>query len=237
MAAQMPRHRFASFGRVDQPDDKTMTVAPITVASSQPAQPKTIAEQLLEAVHKVPQRQREHIAAVDARKLTPDEKLREIRAFDDPSLDPLSSAFDQFGAQGEANYQNVIAGLTSGVDESTAGRISRRQLDFVEHAESPVAATQKILESAATDQELGVALQELPSWLEARGHPVDFIPQVLNEIRPDVAEAVVKRDKANQVKQIGLESIKQVRRGIDSGTPAAHLFPVDKVRKYNPDAL
>jgi hypothetical protein len=239
MAEQQPRHRLPSFGRIDAPKGPTeMTVAPMSVTSSQPPPTKTEAEQLLDAVHRSPQRQQEHNAAVAARNLTADEKLRAIREFNDPSLDPLGAAFDQYAAKYDESYQNVVAGLTSSVDESTAGRIARRQLDYVERAESPVTATQKILKSAATDQELGVALQELPSWLEARGHPVDFISEVLKEVRPDdVGAAAVKRDKGFQVRDIGHQTIKQVRRGIETGTPAQHLMPIKAVADYDPERM
>jgi hypothetical protein len=80
MGDPMPQHRFASHGRRDVANNdrhQPMTVAPMQ-PSGQPPQPKTVAEQLLDAVHRVPQRQREHIAAVVAQNLNPDETLKKI---------------------------------------------------------------------------------------------------------------------------------------------------------------
>jgi hypothetical protein len=128
----------------------------------------------------------------------------------------------------------VIAGLTANIDESTAGRIRDRAFDRLEHAESPTSAAQALLENAKP-AELGVLLEEIPGWLESRNQPTGFIPKVVASIRPDVAEAVIKRDKANQVNQIGHQTIKQIRRGLETGTPAAHLMPVSLVQKYDPE--
>lgn len=189
-------------------------------------------------MHRSPQRQQEHNAAVAARNLTADEKLKEIRQFRDPSLDPLGSAFDQYAAKYDENHQNVVSGLTSNVDESTAGRISRRQLDFVQNAESPITGTEQVIRSAANDQELGVALQELPSYLQARGHDTAFIAKVLKEVRPDdVGVAAAKRDKAQQVRQIGHQTIKQVRRGFETWCPASHLMSIKAVADYDPEVV
>lgn len=101
----------------------------------------------------------------------------------------------------------------------------------------PITGTENVIRSAANDQELGVALQELPSYLQARGHDTAFIAKVLKEVRPDnVGRAATARERAQQVRQIGHETIKQVRRGFDSGCPATNLMSIEDLRqKYDPE--
>lgn len=231
-----PRHHLPSYGRLDVPAPSRA----MTVISPQPPGPpppmKTVTQQLYEAVQKVPDAQRQYLAEVDARDLTPDERIREARQFAAPVLDVAEAGFKQQADEYDAAYRQTLDSLKADVSEDGAARIRDRALDRLSHADSPVAAAQHLIENASNPQELGVILQEVPSWLESRGHSAAFIPQVVARVRPDVAEAATKRQKAQQAAEIGRQTIAQVRRGIDTACPAKHLMIADKVRQYDPDA-
>lgn len=238
MSQHMPQHRFPSHGRRDSYQDAP---APMTITSatqqqpSQADQPTTFTQQWFDAVARVPDAQRQYLAAQRERDLTPDELLKAAREFAAPELDVAEAAFKKQADHYDAQYAHTVAGLTANVDESSAARIRDRAFDRLAHAESPILAAQQLIESAGTPQELGVVLQEVPSWLEARGHGTDWLPSKLAEVQPDVAQAATKRRKAHQARDLGLTTIAQVRRGIDTACPVTHLMPADRVSKYDPE--
>ncbi len=235
----MPQHHLPSYGRVDRYTDGR---APMTITGSstppaqQPPPAPTVTEQPYSAVQAVPAAQREYLAELAERDLTPDEHSRDTRAFAAPVLDVAEAGFKQRAAEHDANYQQTLANLTANVDESSAARIRDRAFDRLSHADSPVAAARQIIESAKAE-ELGVVLEEVPNWLEARGHPTNWVPGVLADTVPEVAAAATKRQKANQARDIGLTTIGQIRRCIDGACPASNLMSADDVRNYDPEVM
>jgi hypothetical protein len=242
MGQQMPQHRFASHGRRDintNERHQPMTVAPGQPQQQQSAQQVTPTLQRYDQALDVWQAHQDWHAAVGAQNWDPAEKARVMRQFADTpqakSLDTIEQGFDQRAAAADADYSNLVAQKALAVDESAAVRIRDRHLERVKAAPSAVSAAQQILESCP-DQELAVALQEIPSWLQSNGHPTDFVETVLRERCPDIAEKAEVKRKAEAAAIIGHQTALQIRKGVQSGSPARVLMKRDDVRKYDPDA-
>ena len=96
-------------------------------------------------------------------------------------------------------------------------------------------AAQQVLENAS-GEELAVILQEVPSWLENRGHPTDFVSKIVARSQPAVTEQAEKLTKAKQASVIGRTTASTIRNGIRKGQPPRHLMALGDVAKYDPAA-
>jgi hypothetical protein len=94
---------------------------------------------------------------------------------------------------------------------------------------------QKLLSEAKPD-ELAIALQEVPSWLEARGHDASWVPSVLAERVPDVSDKAERLRKAKQISMIGQATIEKVRSGLRSSNPPNVMLDRDVISKCDPAA-
>ena len=230
-----PRHHLPSYGRLDVPAPSRA----MTVISPQPPGPpppmKTVSQQLYEAVQKVPDAQRQYLAEVDARDLTPDERIREARQFAAPVLDVAEAGFKQQADEYDAAYRQTLDSLKADVSEDGAARIRDRALDRLSHADSPVAAAQHLIENASNPQELGVILQEVPSWLESRGHSAALSrrlsPVSVRRCRGSDETAEGTTGSGNRSPDHRASSTRY-----RPACPAKHLMIPDKVRQYDPDA-
>jgi hypothetical protein len=119
------------------------------------------------------------------------------------------------------------------VDEAAALRIRDRMLYRLEHADSKQSTALDILRECP-DAELGVALQEIPSYLEANQVPTEFVEDILKDRCPEVAAKAAKLWKASQVRAIGHETAVQISRGIRTAAPPHVLMKPERVRKYDP---
>jgi hypothetical protein len=234
---QWPAHPLPSHGRIDQPD----TPAPFRVIGpsqptqpSQPAEQPTFTQQAYSQVLGVHRAHRDYLAQADS-DLTDRQRAKYAAAFDGSTqLDVLEQAFNRQEQAYQADYQASVAARTANVDESAALRIRDRLLRKLENADQKQVAAQEII-SNCPDAELGVALQELPSYLEANQLPADFIEQVLRTRCPEVADKAARLRKAKQANIIGRETIRQVRAGIRNAAPPSVLMKPEDVEKYDPE--
>lgn len=214
----------------------------MTIASApqsqqpQQQQPDSLGIQWVDAVHKLNDQFREYTAEVNARNISPEEKIREIAKFRDaaePVLTAARQAFEKdIAAAQDDSYRRKLDSVTADADKEGAALIAGRTVDHLEHAESPVAAFQKLVDRAS-DDEIGSVVKNAESWLDARGHDTSFIPRVIARRLPEVADEASKRQRAHQLRDIGVTTVEQVRRGISQGSPVTHLMPIDTVRAYD----
>lgn len=235
--------------RIDQPAQPT----PMTIVgtppqqSGQPAQPDSVVQQAFKRLLDVPKAQRAHIEAVNAQEYAKpgsrvfdnDRRQREIADFansrEAQSLDDVEQVFERQLSAYQADYQSAIAAQSANVDEAAALRIRDRLIDRLSNSDSPALVARQLV-SDAKPEELGVVLQEIPSWLETRGFPTDFIEPVLAGKCPDVAEKVASLRKAQQAAAIGRQTVNQIRTGIRNNSPAKHLMTPEQVARYDPDS-
>ena len=253
MAHSMPQHRLSSHGRRDSYTDGP---APMTIVGSAQAQqqaamtftdedllrtpipattgtPPSYTQQAYGQVLNVHQRHRDYLAQADD-DFSPEQRDRYAAAFDGSSqLDVLEQAFDKQEQAYESDYESAVAAQSANIDESAALRIRDRVLDRLNNADKPVTAARQLV-SDARPEELGVMLQEIPSWLESRKHPTDFIEQILADKCPEVADKAARLRKARQASAIGRETIRRVREGIRTAAPPSVLMKSEDLAKYDP---
>jgi hypothetical protein len=126
--------------------------------------------------------------------------------------------------------------LSPNGDTATELRASRywdRTRPLLDNAkEGAFGKAQKLIASANRD-ELGVLLQELPSYLEALGHPTDWIDPAVGQAVPEYAKAASQLKKAKQALTIAQYNAKSLRTSFDSGRSSSVLTDA---RNYDPDA-
>lgn len=235
---EMPQHRLPSFGRVDSHTGGSapMTVTGSSQQQSQPGhapEPPTYTQQAYSQLLGVHQRHREYLAQADD-DLTPEQRARYAAAFDGSSnLDVLEQAFDKQEQAYATDYATSVAAQTANVDEAVALRIRDRLLYRLEHADQKQVAAQEII-SNCPDTELGVALQEVPAYLESNNLGTDFIAEVLKDRCPEIADKAARLRKAQQASAIGHQTAKQIREGIRNAAPPHVLMDPKYLAVYDP---
>jgi hypothetical protein len=90
---------------------------------------------------------------------------------------------------------------------------------------------QKLIANADREQ-LGVLLQELPSYLEAHGHTSDWIDTAVGQVAPEYARATKQHQKARQALTIAEYNAKSLRASFANGRSSSVLTDP---RQYDPD--
>jgi hypothetical protein len=97
--------------------------------------------------------------------------------------------------------------------------------------EGAFGAAQKLIANADREQ-LGVLLQELPSYLQSRGHTSDWLDTAVGQVVPEYAQAAKKHQKAKQALTIAEHNALSLRRSFDEGRSISILTDA---RSYDPD--
>jgi hypothetical protein len=148
------------------------------------------------------------------------------------AVDEYEKRYDEQVGELAANVDNVRRSLTPELDTAGELRASRswdrlrRSLDSV--ADGKVALTVKRAIETAGDAERGVLLQELPSYVESRGVPSDFIEETVTRVVPELATAQAELDKAKRKQAVIKYNASAVRKGIASGRPATTIVPLSR---------
>jgi hypothetical protein len=139
----------------------------------------------------------------------------------------------------QANYQAQLASLVQPGDAAQESRNTRtwdrerRKLDAAPDAGHLIASARQALESA-TRPELGVLLQEFPSYLESHDVPTDWINPVVAQTVPEIAAAQQQAQRAQQAATVVHYDTAALRTGIQKGSPPSQL--VDPTR-FDPDRV
>ena len=136
-----------------------------------------------------------------------------------------------------ANVAQVKRSLSPAGDAATEMRATRlrdrviRTLDTKDQAQLFDAANQLL--AGASREELGVLLQELPSYLQSRGGTADWIDDAVGQLVPEFAAARAQAKLAEQAYQIARTNVDFARKSFGTDRPAT-IF-VDP-SKFDPDA-
>jgi hypothetical protein len=155
------------------------------------------------------------------------------------SVDDIERSVDQLVERKQGDVAQAIAALSplgDTAEELRNGRVwdrTERKLAAATDAGSVTNAARQALEQA-TPAELGVLLQEIPSYLESVGAPTDWVHKVVAAKAPEVAKARCKLDAAKQARVLTHHGAKLVRDGIRNGHPPTQLHLLDP-SKYDPD--
>ena len=91
---------------------------------------------------------------------------------------------------------------------------------------------QKLI-AKADRTELGTLLQELPAYLEARGHTTEWIDAAVGQAVPEYAQATKKHQKAKQAVTITEYNALSLRKSFAEGRSMSII--TDARQKYDPD--
>lgn len=186
-----------------------------------------------------------HLARINPAGLDQTRLHSEIAAFaDSPAAAQVDEAI-ALAAKREADAQQAVADIITNLSQpgdtaqelrnSRAWERAARQLDNApgDH----IAEVARKLIANAADDELGVLLTELPSYLDSQGAGSDWIEHVTAERVPELAAARKAAQKAAQSRQI-LNHDAELLRGRIMNTPAPQAYTPIKfidVEKYDPD--
>jgi hypothetical protein len=151
----------------------------------------------------------------------------------DKAVDSLQARADQAAAK----LAKIEADLSPDGDTAAELRATRfwdRTKPLLDNAkEGAVIRAQKLI-SAATREQLGTLLQELPAYLEALNQPTDWITAAIGQAVPEYAQAAKQHRSAQQALLIGKTNAQNLRRAFTSGHMGSQVVLVDS-RKYDPD--
>ena len=228
----------------ESPEEREMTVNGLR-ANEQPFTPKgdTVVGQAYSAIQKVHQEHRNYLDAVDRDDRFTDEARQDaIAGFKDTPaakyLGDIEAAVDQRVTLAQTEYQRQLANLSQDGDTAQELRNSRtwererRKLDAAESNPLALSLARQALE-AADPATLSTLMQEIPSYLESRNIPTDWINPVVTQKVPELGEAQRRATLANQAKSVVDYDIAAIRTGIQKGYPPTQLV---NPAKYDPDA-
>ena len=138
---------------------------------------------------------------------------------------------DKAGAQVEKIRRDLSPNGDTAA-ELRAARYWDRTKPLLDNAKEGAFARAQKLIANANREELGTLLQELPAYLEALGHPTDWIDTAVGQVVPEYAQATTKRQKARQALAITEYNAKSLRTSFDSGYSSSILADASK---YDPE--
>ena len=131
----------------------------------------------------------------------------------------------------------IMAGLSPDGDtaaELRAGRFWDRAKPLLDNAkEGAVSRAQKLIVNASRE-ELGTLLQELPSYLEARNQPTNWIEAAVSQVVPEYGQAVKRNRLAQNTLTIAKHNANGLRRTFTEGRAGSPIVLAD-LRGYDPD--
>jgi hypothetical protein len=137
--------------------------------------------------------------------------------------------------QAAADYAKIRKQLSPNgtVDaELRATRYWSRTKGVLDAAKEGSSAKARELIATADREQLGVLLQELPSYLEAHGHTSEWLDAAIGAVVPEYATAAQRLKKARQARTIAERNAKSLRASFARGQSASVLTDP---RGYDPD--
>jgi hypothetical protein len=117
--------------------------------------------------------------------------------------------------------------------ELRATRFWNRTKDVLDSAKEGAFGKAQQLIASADREQLGVLLQELPSYLEAHGHTSEWLDTAVGQAVPEYAQATKQHQKAQQALTIAEYNRKSLRSSFAQGRSISIL--TDARQKYDPD--
>jgi hypothetical protein len=114
-----------------------------------------------------------------------------------------------------------------------AGRFWARTKSLLDNAkEGPFGMAQRLI-ATADRTELGTLLQELPAYLQTRGHTTEWIDTAVGQVAPEYARATKQLKTSKQALIIAEHNAQSLRRSFAEGRSMSILADA---RQYDPDA-
>jgi hypothetical protein len=128
----------------------------------------------------------------------------------------------------QADVDKVRASLSSAGDAAQESRNSRywaRTKGVLDAADTKATSTASQLIANASREELGVLLEELPSYFTARGSESEWIEPTIAQVVPEYGAAKEQLTKASAAAQFIESAARAIQKGFDTGSvPSAQLI-------------
>jgi hypothetical protein len=137
--------------------------------------------------------------------------------------------------QAAADYAKIRRDLSPAGDtaaELRAGRYWSRTKGVLDASKEGAFAKAQTLIASADREQLGVLLQELPSYLEAHGHTSEWLDAAIGAVVPEYALAAGQLKKARQARTIAEYNANTLRRSFAQGHSSS---VITDTRSYDPD--
>ncbi|MGV0607373.1 hypothetical protein [Mycolicibacterium sp. XJ1904] len=211
-----------------------------TYAAPPPRLEGTVAEQAHQAAEHAQAMLPRFLERIDETKFSPEglqdvygqyEKTDAYKGFE-KSVESVRNRRDQAAARVE-HIRRELSPAGDVAAELRASRYWNQTKALLDTAkEGAFGRAQKLLANADRT-ELGVLLQELPSYLEAKGHAADWIDDTVAHIVPEYGKAKRQLVNAEKVHQITQHNARIMREYIAS--PRSYRPRVIDGRRYDPD--
>jgi hypothetical protein len=170
---------------------------------------------------------------------SPDGLKAQVEKFSDTAaaraVDAAVASVRDHADKANAQVEKIRRGLSPNGDvaaELRATRLWDRTRPLLDNAKEGAFGRAQKLIANANREELGVLLQELPAYLEALGHPTNWIDTAVGQVVPEYAQAAKRRQKAQQALTIAELNAKSLQRSFAQGYSSSILTDA---RLYDPD--
>jgi hypothetical protein len=225
----------------------TIATSITTAQPDQPPRPDTVAQQVFRGITSVNQRLAEHRAASFGPRLTEQtqrEKLAEFAASESANALPVFAALaDQLVAEKQAAYDETFKSLTPVGDTAAELRAQRTwnreqsKLEALSSEGERAAAVRSTIENCSDPATLAVLIEVAPSYLQAKGIDTDWLPAVVAQRIPELAQTKTTLESAAGCATVLKQAIRMLQRAIESGTPLDSLEKLaTAIERLDPDA-
>ena len=153
------------------------------------------------------------------------------------AVDTAEAAVQARADQAADTYAKIREDLSPNGDTAAELRATRyweRTRALLDSAkEGAFGKAQKLL-AAADREQLGVLLQELPDYLEARGQTTSWIDNAVAQVVPEYATAAKRHQRAQQALLITKSNAKKLREAFAKGDMGTVIILTDS-RGYDPE--
>jgi hypothetical protein len=230
------------YKRYQHPEDYADPV-PMTVEQSWQPKGDTVVSQAFSAINKIRDVHRNYVDAVENNDGLDDMARQDaIAAFANSAeaqyLDSVQSAIHNRVTQARTDYQQHLDSLSPEGDtaqelrNNRAWERERRKLDATENGSLALSLAKNAIENA-DPATLGVLLQEVPSYLESRNVPTDWVQPVVTQRIPELGEKMARVQQAQRAQAVVDYDIAALRQGFQKGHAPTQLV---NPSKYDPDA-
>jgi hypothetical protein len=245
------QHHLPSYGRRDTFTDGP---APFTIVGStstpQPDQPPrrdTVAQQVFRGITSVNAALAEHRATAMDPKLTEQAQREKLAEFGQSeyakALPVYDNVVDEWVAQKQAKYDETFKALTPVGDTAAELRAQRTwdrekgKLDGLSTEGERSAAVRSAIEKCDDPATLAVLIEEGPAYLQAKGVDDSWLPGVIAEKVPALAEAKTTLNRAQNVATALHQANRMEQTAIQKGSPLVSLSQIGKaIDRLDPDA-
>jgi hypothetical protein len=218
-----------------------------TAQPDQPPRPNTVARQIFDGITKVNAALAEHRAASLDPRLTEQAQREKLAEFGQSeyakALPVYDTIADELVAQKKAVYDETFKSLTPRGDTAAELRAQRTwdreraKLDALATEGERASTVRSAIEKCSDPATLAVLIEEAPAYLQAKGVDDSWLPGVIAEKVPALAEAKTTLNRAQNTATALHQANRMMQTAIQKCSPLVSLGQIGKaIDRLDPDA-